>query len=344
MPFSSLELIEGPSAVAAAWQRALGASFQLFQAAFLQPGGQLARFVPCPRGCGCNHEVLLRPCAVADEQGPTAPAYSKPSPSPFVGVCQCESWNCDDLLLSKEAVVLWELSWLRLGRMLCHALGLDPRPADLGLCNTRQIGSWSADAVPVMLSVQSRSGDFGVTLVQLAARLRERFILLAPTSRWLDARGRELLGNAGAGFFDLVSIVHLRPSGELQPTRSPGEIFAKFTPQPIESMDGDVARRAFALVRQLDSSDARTLPSSLTVFRLYCMEDQSIGQIARKFHCSTATVFRRLRAICARTGVEPRDLRRLSPQFTRIETELTDWRARRIEPRRAIYDEEERDG
>src|SRR5215471_9061516 len=179
-PWSCLETIPGQTAVLATWRKHLGPWFEPFKTALLHPQTERASSVPCPRDCGCCHEV------VRHEDGE------------LVGVCQCESWNCDDLPLTVDDLTLWTPSWSRLGRALCQALGLQSKTADLHLPGTRQVGAWSTNAVPVLLTLQSEREEFLFIVGQLTARLRQPFILLAPTTQHLDAAGKELLANVGA--------------------------------------------------------------------------------------------------------------------------------------------------
>ena len=230
--------------------------------------------------------------------------------------------------------MVWQLNWGRLGRALCAALGLDCRPSTLPLENTCQIGSWSTESVPVILTIQTQPERFRAVLAELGNRLRRRFILLAPTPDLLDAVGQELLANAGAGFFALTTHVHFTAHGGLQPVRTPGELFAAFTPQPAAALEEDTARRAFALAEQLGAN-------ALKVFRLYCIEGLSAAQAARLARCSRSAFYRRLELIRARTGMEPAQLRKLSPQLAQIEADLADSRASRIQRTRLIYDGEE---
>jgi hypothetical protein len=259
----------------------------------------------------------------------------------LVGVCQCESWNCDDLPLTVDDVTLWTLSWPRLGRGLCQAFGLQSNTADLHLPGTRQVGAWSAEAVPVLLTLQSEREEFLFILGQLAARLRQPFILLAPTSRHLDAAGKELLANVGAGFFDLASHIEFSNAGGLRPRVAPGELFARFNPQPKEAVAETTARKAFALVKALDSEQTAGKASLYTVFRLYCMEGLNAVQVARKCGCARSLVFLRLEALRRKLGVHPRTLRQYSGHFESIEESLADPRARHVHRKTAMYGEEE---
>jgi hypothetical protein len=247
--------------------------------------------------------------------------------------------------------LIWQLHWPKLARALCEALGCrnsaNSAPFDsekssaLGLPNTIQFGAWSIESVPVLLTIQSEDRLFRNVLSELAARLRRSFIIFAPSNRHLDVAAQELLANAGAGFFALDENVRLTSRGTLQAAKTPGELFAAFTPKPQEPPDEDAARRAFALVQQLDTDTPSKPPSTLTVFRLYCIEELSIPRIARKCGCSVGTVANRLALLRAKTGVAPESLRRLSGHISKMEEDLSDSRAKRLHRRSFIYDEME---
>lgn len=322
-PWSALESICGQTAVADTWRKHLGSSFNPFKSAFLHPLSEPASSVPCPCGCGCSHEVVRH------------------NSGELVGVCRCERWSCDDLPLTKEDIVLWSLSWTQLGRALCQALGLQSKRTDLYLPATCQIGAWSVGAVPVVLTFQSERVGFTFVIGQLVARLRQPFILLAPTSQHMDANVKELLANVGAGFFDLTSHVEFTATGQLRLRVPPGELFARFTPQPREPVEESAARNAFALIRALDSEQPVSKASVYTVFRLYCMEGLNAVQVARKCRCARSLVFRQLKVLRQKLGTHPRTLRQYSGQFERIEESLADPRARRVHRKTAMYGEGE---
>jgi hypothetical protein len=145
-------------------------------------------------------------------------------------------------------------------------------------------------------------------------------MLFAPTSNHFDAHCLDLLSRVGAAFFPLDSTVMLADDGRLRPAKSPGELFAEFTPQPKE-VDQDVARKVMGIVSTLDVGDP---PTPLRVFRLYCIEGLSIAQVAEELDFSPATICRRLRAIRAATGTDPKDLRRLSSHLTGGEDRASD--------------------
>lgn len=317
----ALESLLAPAAVPCIWRLRLGEDYESFSSAFLRRTDARVRFYPCPRNCGCSHEIVSF------------------GTDDLVGVCCCEERSCDDLRVSQEELVVWELSWSRLAEALCRALGLNRNIVELGLPRTYQIGSWSSAAVPVILTIQHSSPIFRATMAALTARLRGPFVLLAPTGRHVDAALLELLSGAGAAFFALESHIRLSPSGELFSTMPPGELLARFTPAGPKPVEEDVARRAFALVQQLDSDQPLKPPTVLTVFRLYCIEVMSAAQIARRCGSSKATVIRRLEQIQRRTGLDPQNLRRVSPHLEKVQDELRDSRASCIHPRRLIEDD-----
>jgi len=278
----------------------------------------LAKHVPCARQPGCALAVTRQPdgsiLGKCEHRAGLLPINHQLS--------AFDPLACPPTSLTTADLTPLAINWPKLSRALCKALGLDRKAADFGLPATHQIGSWSADAVPVILTIQNEPRDFLFVTGQLAARLRQKFILLAPTSRLVTAAAQEILANTGAAFFPLETTVTLTPNGTLHAIKTPGDLFAKFTPQPKE-LDEDVARRAFALVQQLDAD-------SLAVFRFYCVEGMSAAQAARKCSCSKATVYRRLETIRAKTGIHPHEFRRLSSHFSRIEEQISDTRAASI--------------
>ena len=135
---------------------------------------------------------------------------------------------------------------------------------------------------------------------------------------------------------------NFRRRRNLEPLRPAAELFAAFTPQP-KDLDESVARRAFALVQQLDTGSSLPPPSLMTVFHLYCVQALSTDQVARKCACSKATVLNRLARIREKTGIDPSHLRTLSPQIAQVEDQLSDPRARHLNRLSAIENQTDDD-
>jgi hypothetical protein len=241
--------------------------------------------------------------------------------------------------LTRRDITVLEVSRARLGHALCRAFGFAGRQTQLPVPNSFQFGSWSADAVPAILTIQVQRSAFRRAVAELAAHLRRPFILFAPTSDFLDAPAHSILENYGAAFFDLKTNVILTDHGTLQPTRPPGELFARFTPQPKDT-DTDLATRVFALVQKLDTDKPLKPPTLLTVFRLYCIEELSCDQIAHECKTTKTTVVRRLAMIRSRIGVHPRELRRVSPHLAKLEDSFQDSHASHLYPPSLLGEED----
>jgi hypothetical protein len=204
--WSVLETIPGLIALPGVWRQRFGAAFEPMKDLILQENPSLAQLLPCPRGCGLAHDIICRP------------------DGSLVATCGADPNQPRDILLTPAEITPWEVSWSKLGHDLFEILELHGKPAPLPLPNTLQIGAWSADGVPVILTVQVCGATFRRVVAELVARLQRRFILLAPTSYHCDAPCQELLAHARAAFFPLETTVLLSDNRRLRTTRPPGEL------------------------------------------------------------------------------------------------------------------------
>jgi hypothetical protein len=313
----------GTNAIPSVWRERIGAQFDTVRNAFLQSKPEPAQYFHC-RKCGCAHQVTIH------------------APGDIVAVCTCDPWNCDELMLTAADIEILELNWAKLARALCKAFGLNARTADLGLHNTRQIGSWSADAVPVILTIQRERHDFQHVVAVLAARLRTKFILLGPTTENLDATSQELLTNVGAEFFSLQNHLVLTDHGTFQPRKLPGEIFARFRPEPVD--DIEMLRKSIALVKAADTAQGVRRITLYTVMRLYCFDLLGAAQIAKRCGCARSLIYARLDEIRIKIGRDPAELRQYASQFETMEDSLTDSRAEHIHRKSAINEQDDSNG
>jgi hypothetical protein len=335
--WSVLECSRGLLCVRAVWQERLGDDYPAFRSAFLQATSQQARSYPCPTKCGCAHLIHHLDSTSSWPNGDADPSDSRE----LVAACICEGGSsCPPVRVSPADLALWEVSWAKISRRLCRALDLRGQPDDLGIFNTRQVGVWSHDAIPVMLAIHSERSHFRAAILELIMRLRGKFILLAPTSRNVDALSQEMLARAGAAFFPLDRIVRLGADGMLDAREKPGVLFAAFSPQSPD-LEADTARRAFALIQKLEGG---AFPSVMRVFQLHCMDALSVREVARRCHCSPATIANRLAVIREKTGLEPGQLRAYSPHLQKAAETLDDSRARRIYRPSAISEEFDEEG
>lgn len=322
-PWQCLEDLPGLLAVPAGWRMRAGKHFEGMHKAFLRTTTRHAHSFQCPRECGCAHEIVRH------------------GNGRVVAVCRCESWNCDDIILSVADTVLVELNWPKFGRAIANAFGCDAKDAGASctslFAGTRQVAAFGGAGLPVVLTIQRDRGSFAGVVTHLVAALKERFILLAPTSRHMDANTHALLNGAKAGFFDLESHLTLMPSGLLHAPKSGGELFSALLPPVIEELTMEVARKLYALVLACHTEQVLREAPIKSVFDLYCKMGFSAEETAIKLKCSKATIINRLKLLRQRTGVSADKLRDYKPFFEEIETSLADPRARRIRRKDAMH-------
>jgi hypothetical protein len=318
-----LEVLAEGNYVAAEWAKLSGKHFATLRSTFLRDTQKRSRFIPCPYGCGCQHEIVER------------------AGGRLVGICRCEPWNCDDFSVSTTDATLLTFNTTKLGRALCKAFECDAQETKLRPPRTWQIGTKFSNSVPVLLTIQNERSSFRHVVSELSARLRQQFILLAPTSRMMDAVSREILEASKAGFFDLESNITISAIGGLSPKLLPGKIFQAFAPGVHEPVAETVAAQIFALIEKLDEDERLKNPSVLQVFRLYCGHGITAQAVADKCGCAKATVLNRLKKIRMVTGKDPEEMRAYSPFFNKVEEAITDSRAEKIYRKGLVQDIEE---
>jgi len=287
-----LENIRALANVPAMWGCWLGNDFEAVERAFLERSPTPAMSYPCAQQCGCAHRLVAR------------------TEGSYVGVCTCDPWNCDDFVVPQAEAAVLELNWSRLGRAICKALDCDYRETAMPLPFTRQIGCKFANAVPVLLTIQSEREEFRQAVAGVIARLGRSFILLGPTTRWLDADTLGLLHSARSEFFDLESQLTMLPTGAFQAHKTGGELFAKFLPEGEETAGQREVSRVFALMKMLGSG-AKKAPLD-AVFRLLVLEGRNQDYAAKEFQCSKALLSLRVEEIEKRMKKTLSELRALA--------------------------------
>jgi len=218
------------AASALAWRLRLEQDFQPVATLALRRTEREVRWVPCPDGCCGGHRV------VPVRQGGGG----------FVGVCDDDEPMCEDLNLPAELVRVWDMDFARLGRAVARVLGCAARDDEMGPSRTWQIGAFGAAGMPVVLTMPREAAEFRQAVAEVTLRLREHFILLAPTSRFMDATCHGILKTAKAGFLDLGSLLTLEADGSLRALRPAAELFAPYLPATAAPVAGREAGNVFA--------------------------------------------------------------------------------------------------
>lgn len=304
LAWQSLEAIPSQSAVAVEWNRWLGKDAALFSAAFLRRTGREARSYPCYRDCGCAHQIV------------------KHDDGAIVAVCQCEPNRCDDIPLQPPDIAVYELNRQKLGRALTAALDATARETDLGIPGAVQIAVYGEDVIPVILAIHNDRESFVRCVTGLVARLRDCFILLAPTDTMLDGNSQEALKSVGAVFLPIHKSFMLTPQRMLHPMRPPAQLLATLHRGDREPMPEGIAHAAYAMVIKLDTEKPMKPPTLLKVFNLYCVQGMSSNKIAHACKCSKGTVINRIRALQEALKTNLNDLRAHAPTFEAMNREI----------------------
>ena len=98
----------------------------------------------------------------------------------------------------------------------------------------------------------------------------------------------------------------------------------------VSSEPVGVVGAALKLASVLDSNPRVKAPNHMTVLKMYCLDEMSIGKIARKCGCTKGTVINRKAALEKRLGQSMDAYRRMSGMFDQVEKALGDGRAKSI--------------
>ncbi len=227
-------IIEGAPEAAAAltWKRWLGPAFPAVAAACLCDTKREVKRVPCENGCECNHRVRKAEKYIWDRMTPEQKA-ALPDVHQWaellVGRCECDE-NCEDILLAKADVAVWEFDLRKLRTSVAKALGCSAATTRAtGYPRTIQVAALGNPAVPVMLTVQPDHDHYRNAVVDLMGRLPKGFILLTPT-KLVDEVTLGLLTRANVGFYDLESHLELTTVGGLRADTTAEALFAAHVP------------------------------------------------------------------------------------------------------------------
>lgn len=320
-----LEAQHSLAAVRQGWSVALGPAYESARA-FLRDSGTKASEYPCPRGCGCQHLV------VRHDEGD------------IVAACQCEDSSCPNLKITDDDTRVFELDEARLGRAIARGLECQPVDVALGVPRVRQIAALGYPPMPIVFTICHSPDGFLQTVTALVATLRQRFIVLTPSTRFVDARAQALLASVGAGFSDLEGILTLERGGRLSARHTAGELFSSYLPPQPEPMNRGEAERVFALAKCLEDGPKVTKAPLLRVFNLLVREGLSQREAARECDCTPSLVSKRVQAIEAIMKRPIEELRLLGRELGEMSTRPSSRRGGRTHRNRNDRDFGEEDG
>ncbi len=118
------------------------------------------------------------------------------------------------------------------------------------------------------------------------------------------------------------------------------ELILNCKPMGADAVAENVARQLFALIKELEMEGGWRKAPILQVFRLYCMENFSRNEVAKRCGCAPSLITLRLQAMEKKLGRKPSELRQFSSHFEAMEDSISDSRAKKIY-RNGLVDEPE---
>lgn len=347
--WNGLEVLSTQAALLVEWQEALGDDFDSARV-FLRPTHQQVDSYPCthPLPCGCRHRVVFE------------------SEEDVSAVCDCDEGGCDAIFLRPEDLVVYALNGQLLASRICEAFQFEKMESPpMGDVRSSFVGCWGLRRSSVFFFVPMGEKNLLDETDRFRTASVDPFVLLTPTARFCTPLVMRALRQCGAAHMSLAGLITLASPSQLAflprgketaetilkdfgrriaegtsleraIARVEGKLSALSKDRKADGeaiISDEVARRAFALVNELETGPRLKTPSFLTVFRLYCVEHMSARQIAERCNCSKTSVIERLQAIAKRIGTPLGPLRQFSSQFDQMENGLDDWRAKKIDRR-----------
>jgi hypothetical protein len=219
-----------------------------------------------------------------------------------------------------------------LGNALCATFHLDPRPADLPIPATWQIGSWSPNLIPAILTIQYEADAFHRAVGELLAIIHKPIILFAPTAGLFGGTCSPMLDNFGAAFFALESHTILDPDGTLRPRTDPATMFAHMLPHLTDSTAALLGRTAAepsgAILKEIHQEIAAVRKDYHEMYTVKQRLEQMQGE--KLFAFSNGIDPESFRLFCAilASGDLAKASRALNESDSTLRSRVADWRSR----------------
>jgi hypothetical protein len=341
-------LLGSGKGVLALWRQLLGADFEAARQFLRATDEQEENSFPCMSHfkCSCDHRVIIH------------------SASKIVAACRCQDGCLDGVLeLTPKDLMLWKVDATKLCEAIGSAFGLERHGNRVSNDTiTRRIGNWGKTQSPVFFCQPTSQAKVLEEMEALFAATNGRFILVVPTPAYLTrevesalTRHRciaiplsDVLAITGEGLVVMKSIAPILQEFECrlgEDTNGMAKVMEKIgrevamirkqtqTKTDNEPLDENVARQVFAVIQQMeDEGESRKAPL-IKVFRLYCMQNLTRDEVAKRCGCVPSLISLRLKQLEQRMGRKPSELRQFSSQFERMADSMSDPRAKKINRR-----------
>lgn len=247
---------------------------------------------------------------------------SNPYDGGLRAVCQCNPPVCDPVDVEESDFVVWELRTDGLCRALAAALEAVGDRSGVALPKgAHLVGTWPRDGADRRTVFLCLPYDHDSEMTTVSALLAEHaaFIVLAPSA--LPGCATALKAK-DCRCVDLAEAVRVTDDGRLVPSDEPWRLFG-IDVNKLAS-DNEAAQKSLVglmvWAEEMDANPRIKGPDHFTVLRLYCHEEMSVGQIAKRYpRASLSTVKNRKAALEARARAPLDHFRHMSGVFDQFE-------------------------
>jgi hypothetical protein len=301
------------TAVAASWQRHMGEDFQRVRTSLISHTGREASSVPSRFICDCRLRVVKH---AADD---------------IVGISDCETVGCNDVTLTAAEIELLELKMTKLARAVSSALGCDLRQAETDIEGTQQIATYGEACLPVVFAVPRSQRECELLVRQLIWHYSGNFVVLVPSTRFIDGNAQSALRKVNAGIFALESFVTVTEDGSLRSNRTAAELFGSCGQVGSAPRDVGLVKTIEKIGRDIEAVARNTYELQTARARLEQMQGENLFRFVQKID---SDAFRIVCAILA-CGDVAKASRALEMKDSTVRDVIRSWE-RRGEPYRGL--------
>lgn len=131
-------------------------------------------------------------------------------------MCQCEPPDCADFEVAEEDLKTWRANTGAVCYALAKSLGCYTRGETCYSAGLRMVGLVPSPSTGVYLLTQDDAHSFRGAVGALTINVRRRFVLIAPTGRFMDDLCWKFLEDRFASFLDLETHFELQQDGTIR--------------------------------------------------------------------------------------------------------------------------------
>ena len=320
----ALEAAHSLHAVADDWRWLMGPDYDAGRHCLYPVPVSRADSFPCPL---CRQTLRVTPHAA----------------NQFIAEHEDDDATCPPLRnLTEKDLQLYAVDWPRLLAAVSDALGLQGLITGFEIKGAKPFAELvcGRTRLPVYLISAALRPQYTLVLKQTSRAHQQPSVLLTLT---FDMAFRQLAQGCGHVCLAFCDHLDLKPDGKFIASKAALDELEAFqrrqTPPEAPPPDQSVVAAALQLATTLDNNPRLKAPTHMTVFQLYCAQGLSWPQIEKQTRCAHATLMARKQRLEKTLRAPLAIFRAQSEAFAAMFATMQHPKARRINPKAAIYDD-----